>query len=94
MFLQLQRTFIIILIFLLQLKIYICKIAQWKHFEERGREMTGGSETQSRVSLAAASLKQSASQLPRRKVFHWVAQWFTIPQLVTKILSFVSERKI
>ena len=37
--------------------------------------------------LSLASLRESASRLPQRKVFHWVAQWFTVSQLVTKILS-------
>ena len=51
--------------------------------------MAGGGLS-NKSQLSVASLRESASKLPRRKAFHWVAQWFTVPQLTTKILSFVS----
>ena len=51
----------------------------------------GGKSQLSMASLRdkASDLREKASGLPRRKACHWVAQWFTLPQLTTKILSFV-----
>ena len=57
--------------------------------EYKTLEMAGGGSS-NKSQLSVASLRESASKLPRRKAFHWVAQWFTVPQLTTKILSFVS----
>lgn len=45
-------------------------------------------ESVSRASKSSlASLREKVSQLPRRRLCHWVGQWFTFPQLATKTLS-------
>ena len=50
---------------------------------------SSGGRGSHRSQLSMVSLREKASGVPRRKACHWVAQWFTIPQLTTKILSFV-----
>ena len=58
--------------------------SSWRQF---AAAMSSGAGKTSKVSLH--SVRAAASGLPRARACPWVAQWFTVPQLVVKALQLV-----